>query len=183
MKITIVDQNEAVVGAAKNAGLDAARGPIIGLSADAVVSPANSFGFMDGGVDYAYSVHFGWHVQDRVRAAISLRDFAELLVGEALVVATDNIQTPWLVCAPTMRVPRVIQDANDIRLAARAAVKAALDHGVQRLAIPGMGTGCGRLAPEVAARAMALGIAQALNGAPAPQSWREAQRRHFELLP
>lgn len=26
------------------------------------VSPANSFGFMDGGIDMAYSVHFGWQM-------------------------------------------------------------------------------------------------------------------------
>lgn len=24
------------------------------------VSPANSFGFMDGGIDMVYSLHFGW---------------------------------------------------------------------------------------------------------------------------
>ena len=27
---------------------------------DAFVSPANSFGFMNGGVDLAYSDHYGW---------------------------------------------------------------------------------------------------------------------------
>lgn len=26
------------------------------------VSPANSFGFMDGGIDMAYSLHFGWQL-------------------------------------------------------------------------------------------------------------------------
>ena len=26
------------------------------------VSPANSFGFMDGGIDMAYSQHFGWQM-------------------------------------------------------------------------------------------------------------------------
>lgn len=26
------------------------------------VSPANSFGFMDGGIDMAYSLHFGWQM-------------------------------------------------------------------------------------------------------------------------
>ena len=30
--------------------------------ADAIVSPANSFGFMDGGIDYCYSEHFGWQM-------------------------------------------------------------------------------------------------------------------------
>ncbi|KAJ8314435.1 hypothetical protein KUTeg_006585 [Tegillarca granosa] len=31
-------------------------------AADAIVSPANSFGFMDGGIDMAYSMHFGWQI-------------------------------------------------------------------------------------------------------------------------
>lgn len=26
------------------------------------VSPANSFGFMDGGIDMVYSRHFGWQM-------------------------------------------------------------------------------------------------------------------------
>lgn len=28
------------------------------------VSPANSFGFMDGGIDLAYSLHFGWQMYE-----------------------------------------------------------------------------------------------------------------------
>ena len=35
------------------------RGSILDLKVDAVVSPANSFGFMDGGIDHLYSHHFG----------------------------------------------------------------------------------------------------------------------------
>ena len=30
--------------------------------ADAIVSPANSFGFMDGGIDMVYSKRFGWQM-------------------------------------------------------------------------------------------------------------------------
>ena len=33
-----------------------------GPEADAIVSPANSFGFMDGGIDMVYSRHFGWQM-------------------------------------------------------------------------------------------------------------------------
>ena len=43
------------------------RGSILELSCDAVVSPANSFGFMDGGIDMLYSRHFGWQVQERLQ--------------------------------------------------------------------------------------------------------------------
>lgn len=41
------------------------EGDICNMSCDAVVSPANSFGFMDGGLDLALSERFGWGLQDR----------------------------------------------------------------------------------------------------------------------
>src|SRR4029434_4261958 len=46
------------------------RGSILDLPVDAVVSPANSFGFMDGGIDHLYSDRFGWEVQDRLQKLI-----------------------------------------------------------------------------------------------------------------
>ncbi|MEM8641966.1 MAG: hypothetical protein AAGG51_24585 [Cyanobacteria bacterium P01_G01_bin.54] len=42
-------------------------GSILELCCDAVVSPANSFGFMDGGLDLLYSQNFGWYVQTRLQ--------------------------------------------------------------------------------------------------------------------
>src|SRR5437899_8599447 len=64
------------------------RGSILDLSVDAVVSPANSFGFMDGGIDHRYSHHFGWEVQDRLQELIRTRHHGELLVGAAEIVET-----------------------------------------------------------------------------------------------
>lgn len=32
--------------------------------ASALVSPANSFGYMDGGLDLQISERFGWHLED-----------------------------------------------------------------------------------------------------------------------
>src|SRR5262245_39700765 len=46
------------------------RGSILDLEVDAVVSPANSFGFMDGGIDHLYSDRFGWHVQEGLQELI-----------------------------------------------------------------------------------------------------------------
>ncbi len=57
------------------------QGSIFDLSCDAVVSPANSFGFMNGGIDLLYSQYFGWHVQERLQQAIKTRHYGELLVG------------------------------------------------------------------------------------------------------
>lgn len=190
MKITVCDINPAVLAPwpglwarmpAPGAAVHVCEGSILDLACDAVVSPANSFGFMDGGVDYAYSKHFGWHVQERVQERIARMMFAELLVGDALVVATDNERIPSLIAAPTMRVPKRIADPADIMLAVRAAVSLAKQAGFQHIAFPGMGTGCGEVAPDIAARATLAGITAALSPAPAPRTWQEAQIRHFAL--
>src|SRR5262245_57149923 len=77
-------------------------GSILDLTCDAVVSPANSFGFMDGGIDLVYSRHFGWHIQERLQSLIKDRHNGELLVGQAEIVETDNPTIPYVIAAPTM---------------------------------------------------------------------------------
>jgi hypothetical protein len=57
------------------------EGSIFEVSCDAVVSPANSFGSMNGGIDLFYSRFFGWHVQERLQHAIRSYHYGELLVG------------------------------------------------------------------------------------------------------
>ena len=39
--------------------VDIYQGSILDVECDAIVSPANSFGFMDGGIDAVYTKHFG----------------------------------------------------------------------------------------------------------------------------
>lgn len=67
-------------------GLDSVSfhfGSILDTGADAVVSPANSFGFMDGGLDALYLKHFPGDIQMRVRRQIFDRHAGELPVGTA----------------------------------------------------------------------------------------------------
>lgn len=94
MKILIVDKNTAVVAALLAVGLDAVEGDIFDYPADAIVSPANSFGFMDGGIDLAYSERFGWHVQALVQSIIMQDYDGELLVGQATTVETGDCALP-----------------------------------------------------------------------------------------
>ena len=86
------------------------RGSILEVECDAVVSPANSFGFMDGGVDALYLEHFGADIQLRVRRAIYERRHGELVVGQAEIVETDHASIPYLIAAPTMRVPMIFRE-------------------------------------------------------------------------
>lgn len=169
------------------------RGSILDLRVDAVVSPANSFGFMDGGIDHVYSRRFGWGVQTRLQELIRTRHHGELLVGAAEIVETGNGQIPYCIAAPTMRVPMILADTVNAYLAARA-VLLLIKHGVvhdgalagepvsavvQSVAFPGLGTGTGRVSFDVCARQVRAAIEEVLLGpGPYPLSWMEAQDRH-----
>ena len=162
--------------------IEVAHRSVLDRPVDAVVSPANSFGFMDGGVDWAYLRFFGDQLQTRVQLVIRLQKFQELQVGSAVAVPTYHEAIRFLIVAPTMRVPKIITDPADIMLATRAAVRAALDFRFEHVVMPGMGTGCGQVAPNIAARAMRAGIEAGLRDMPRrPYSWREAQERHLQL--
>jgi O-acetyl-ADP-ribose deacetylase (regulator of RNase III) len=172
------------------------HGSIFDLSVDAVVSPANSFGFMDGGIDMLYSQRFGWHVQKRLQGLIATRHYGELLVGTAEIVETDNSQIPYLIAAPTMRVPMILRNSINPYLAARA-VFLLIKHGtfavgnfagepiskfVESVAIPGLGTGVGQVGVNTCARQMQVAIEEVVLGNyEFPQSWADAQARHQQL--
>lgn len=64
--------------------------------ADLMVSPANSFGFMDGGLDYAIREKLGVHVEEMLQAEISNQYHGELPIGHCLVVKTGHSQWPYL---------------------------------------------------------------------------------------
>ncbi len=171
-------------------------GSILKVACDAVVSPANSFGFMDGGIDMLYSMHFGWQVQERLQRLIIERHHGELLVGTAEIVETDDDRIPYLIAAPTMRVPMILRDSVNPYLAARAVllkVKYGLMPGgaeegrpvsdfVDHIAFPGLGTGVGQVDPDTCARQMRAAIEDVLlNPDSFPLSWRDAQIKHLQL--
>jgi O-acetyl-ADP-ribose deacetylase (regulator of RNase III) len=177
-------------------GVTVHRGSIIDLECDAIVSPANSFGFMDGGIDALYSDHFGWHVQDRLQEMIRDKHRGELLVGTAEIVPTDNARIPFLIAAPTMRVPMRLRDSIHPFLAARAVlllIQAAtfatgplagepIADTVKSVAFPGLGTGVGGLDHKICARQVRAAIDDIILGKfPFPESWGEANERHQKL--
>jgi len=174
-------------------GVTVHRGSILDLSVDAVVSPANSFGFMDGGIDHLYSHEFGWDVQDRLQELIRTRHHGELLVGTAEIVETGHPRIPFLIAAPTMRVPMILRDTVNPYLAARAAFRL-VRHGliptgifagervetvVTSVAFPGLGTGVGQVGPGTCARQVRAAIEEVVLGrGQFPRTWAEAQQQH-----
>jgi O-acetyl-ADP-ribose deacetylase (regulator of RNase III) len=141
-------------------GVHIIEGDILVGAADAVVSPANSFGYMDGGIDLAYRNFFGMEIQRRVRGKIHADHFGELPVGQAVIVETNHSQLPFLIVAPTMRVPDRIGDTVNVYLAFRAALISVINHNksepnkIETLRVPALGTGVGRMPIDRAARQM-----------------------------
>lgn len=172
------------------------RGSILEVKCDAIVSPANSFGYMDGGLDMLYSQHFGWHVQERLQSLIREHHHGELLVGTAEIVDTDNVTIPFLIAAPTMRVPMILTDTVNPYLAARA-VFLLIQHGVFRagmlegervsdavktVAFPMLGTGVGRVPPDTCARQVRQAIDDTILGKQVfPSTWAQASEFHQRL--
>ena len=193
--LTAVDEELAAAWSQHCGQVESVRvhvGSILEVDCDAVVSPANSFGFMDGGIDLVYSEHFGWGLQERLRVAIREHHHGELLVGTAEVVETGDARIPYLIAAPTMRVPMLLRDSVNPYLAARAALLL-VQHGefrsgpkagtpiserISTIAFPGLGTGVGGVSPSVCAVQMAAALTVSLESPFHPDTWHEAQTRH-----
>jgi len=65
-----------------------------------MVSPANSFGLMDGGIDYYISEFFGWQLLPKVQQAVLDEWCGEQPVGTCMMVPTGNEKHPWLLTVP-----------------------------------------------------------------------------------
>src|SRR5262245_65740841 len=74
--------------------VEVVEGDFFARDADAMVSPANSFGIVDGGLDAGIRDALGPSIQARVHEAIVERHHGELPVGCAEIVATDSPRWP-----------------------------------------------------------------------------------------
>lgn len=153
-RILLVDLYPPLVRAwsevfAEHAQIEVIEGDLFDQSADAMVSPANSFGIMDGGIDAAIRGALGGRIEHDVQSAIVARHHGELPVGAAEIVETHHERWPWLVVAPTMRVPENVAQTLNAYLAFRAALLAVTSHNrsaarpIRSLLVPGLCTGIG----------------------------------------
>ena len=79
---------------------------------DCLVSPANSFGMMDGGMDAAITQYFGVDLETTVQSKILESYLGEQPVGTSLIVETGHSEHPFLAHTPTMRVPMSIKGTD-----------------------------------------------------------------------
>jgi O-acetyl-ADP-ribose deacetylase (regulator of RNase III) len=154
---------------------------------DCLVSPANSYGLMDGGIDLAIRNFFGMQIQKNVRKVIEKDFYGEQPVGTSIIVYTENDENPFLAHTPTMRVPKDISNTDNVYNATFAMFRAIANHNkydrirIDKVVCPGLGTATGRVKPKEAARQMALAYKNFLN----PTTnlvWTNLQARNSEIM-
>jgi O-acetyl-ADP-ribose deacetylase (regulator of RNase III) len=142
-----------------------------------VVSPANSYGLMDGGYDYAISEWFGWDLQNKVQKYIVDNFYGEQPVGTSIIVDTgkDGIK---LIHTPTMRYPDIIRDAAVVYQCMRSTLMLAMKNDIKSIVIPAFGGACGGLEYDEIAEMMWKAFMQLLNP-PKKISWDYVKNNLF----
>lgn len=165
VRIRLVDHHAAMVRAWERAfdgadDVEVSEADYFAHPADAMVSPANSFGIMDGGLDLAIRDALGVAVQKAAQRVIVERHHGELPVGSAEIVRTGDARWPHLVVAPTMRVPESVAHTLNAYLAFRAALLACARYGtpITSLVCCGLGTGIGGMEPARCAAQMRIAL-------------------------
>jgi len=166
MQILLVDRSPSMARSWQTAFADrddveVIEGDYFAREAGAMVSPANSFGIMDGGLDAAIRDTLGFAVQQRAQRVIIERHHGELPVGAAELVETDDPRWPVLVIAPTMRIPESVAQTLNAYLAFRAVVLACKRANIASVVCCGLGTGIGGMEPRRSAVQMRMALLHA----------------------
>lgn len=163
---------------------------------DCVVSAANSFGLMDGGVDQCITDLFGLQMMHRVQNRI-IQDFAgEQPVGTSIVVRGNEIpaaRNQYVAHTPTMRIPQSVTGSDNAYKAMKAALLAVKTHNrmvdsgvalgesrINCLVTPGLATLTGRIPYDKAANQMALATFHVMNP-PKMINWYYAGERDGQI--
>lgn len=143
-----------------------------------VVSPANSFGLMDGGYDYAISDWFGWELQKKVQKYIIDNFYGEQPVGSSFILDTGK-QGVKLIHTPSMRSPDRIRDTLTVYQCTRTCLMTALKNGIESIVVPAFGGNCGQVSPDLIAEMMLRAYEQ-LSSPPEELNWRYVKRVIFD---
>ena len=120
---------------------------------DTLVSPANSFGYMNGGIDKVYSDIFSGiqqTVQNKIKEVGVMSNMGKyaIPVGSAITVQTNYSKCPYLISAPTMYLPGNIRGTNNVFFCFIAVLYLLKNGNGKSVACPGLGTSIGGLSPK-----------------------------------
>ncbi|MBR7836732.1 macro domain-containing protein, partial [Actinospica durhamensis] len=169
LTVVLADVNATVVEAWRAAFADVPQirirqGSILDEQVDAWVSPTNSHGRMDGGLDAVIKRHLGAGIQVRVQRAIRDEFAGRLPVGSAVCVPSGATNPKFLISAPTMEESsQNISETLNVALACAAAFQAihrrndVAPGSIGSVALVGMGARTGRVPARVCANLMWTG--------------------------
>jgi O-acetyl-ADP-ribose deacetylase (regulator of RNase III) len=169
LRVVLTDINTKVVEAWRAAFADTPeieirKGSILDETVDAWVSPTNSRGLMNGGVDAAIKRHLGAGIQLRVQRAIRDQFEGRLPVGSAVCVPSGAVNPKFLISTPTMeQSSQNVSETLNVALACAAAFQAIhrqnkeAPGSIESVALVGMGAQTGRVPARVCANLMWTG--------------------------
>jgi len=124
------------------------KGDLTKISCDAIVNPANSYGYMGGGVAGAIKRVGGIEIE---KEAVSK---APITIGKTVATISGSLPCRYVIHAPTMKRPAMRIGVKNVKLATRAAFETGIKLNLESIAIPGMGTGVGGVQVDKAAEAI-----------------------------
>ncbi|WP_431920551.1 macro domain-containing protein [Nonomuraea jabiensis] len=169
LKVVLVDVNAKVVeewlaAFADTPEVEIHKGSIVSEQVDAWVSPTNSRGRMDGGVDAVIKRHLGAGIQLRVQRAIRAGFDGSLPVGSAVCVPSGATNPKFLISTPTMvQSAQDVSETLNVAMACAAAFQAIHmqnekePDSIKSVALVGMGAATGQVPPKVCANLMWTG--------------------------
>ena len=146
---------------------------------DCVVSPANSYGLMDGGFDLALSEYFGWELQKLVQEYILKNFRGEQPIATSFIIDTGK-EGIRLIHTPTMRIPFPVKDPMIVYQCMRTTLLTALENNIETIVIPAFCGECGDVSSKVIGRLMYEAYKQVMDP-PTRIDWDYAERWFPEL--
>ncbi len=154
---------------------------IFAVECDGIVSPANSFGDMSGGLDYFINSHYDGMAEPRTQhmLGVKFKSMGYMPVGCARIVDMFPFQPRYLAVVPTMQNAGEILDRPDNKENVIEASKAMLGEVeffnrccgdvIKRVAVPAFGAGVGGLRFDEVAKQMR-------------QGWRKFHDHHEAIM-
>jgi len=180
-------------------GVEVRDGRFEDVEFDCIVSAANSFGLMDGGVDGAITGYFGQQMMKRVQQKIIDDYHGEQPVGTSFIIRGNEEwnegKNKYVAHTPTMRVPMNIRTTENVYQAMKAMLIAVqkfndeIDNYVTHpdfnriniVACTGLGTFCGEIPPKKAAKDMRMAYDNFIN-VPKVLDWDFARQRANQIF-
>jgi O-acetyl-ADP-ribose deacetylase (regulator of RNase III) len=148
---------------------------------EAIVSPANSFGLMDGGYDGAirkfFLEYYEFDIIPIVQEHLKEKFWGEQPVGSSTLIKLPVIGT-YLLHTPTMIKPSIIEDPRVIYHCTRSCILEAMTKECTHIVIPAFGGCCGKVDYNTIAKYM-IAAMETFTHSPRNTTWHQVYHDHI----